>query len=491
MASATPATAVDYEVVIGLEVHSQLLTTSKMFCGCRADYAGAAPNSHTCPVCMGYPGVLPVINREAVDDTIMTALALNCDIPDFSKFDRKNYGYPDLPKGYQISQYDRPFSRDGYVTIRHDGREQRIGITRVHLEEDTGRLVHTNAAGHSYTLVDLNRAGVPLMEIVSEPDMRSPEEARLYMEKLRQILIYLGVSSGKMEEGALRCDANISVRPRGQAELGVKTEIKNMNSFRAVERALAYEAERQVDVLRQGGTIRQETRGWLEDRGVTVVQRVKEYADDYRYFPEPDLPPLVVTREWVERVRARTPELPDAKLRRFVEAYGLSEREAEQLTAERPLADYYEAVVAAAGVGRAKTAANWVLGDLRRLLNADGLEISASRVTPAGLAELLDVIERGTISGKQAKEVLDKAFAGGESPAAVVAREGIAQLSDTAELERIVEEVIAANPKAIADYHAGKTASVQFLVGQVMKRTKGRAKPDMVNPLIAGKLGQP
>jgi len=491
MATATPARAVDYEVVIGLEVHSQLLTASKMFCGCRSDYAGATPNSHTCPVCMGYPGVLPVINREAVDDTIMTALALNCDIPDFSKFDRKNYGYPDLPKGYQISQYDRPFSRNGYLTIRHDGQEKRIGITRVHLEEDTGRLVHTNAAGHSYTLVDLNRAGVPLMEIVSEPDMRSPEEARLYMEKLRQILVYLGVSSGKMEEGALRCDANISVRPRGQAEFGVKTEIKNMNSFRAVERALAYEAERQVDVLRQGGTIRQETRGWLEDRGITVVQRVKEYADDYRYFPEPDLPPLIVTPEWVERVRARMPELPDAKLRRFVEAYGLSEREAEQLTAERPLADYYEAAVAAAGTGRAKTAANWVLGDLRRLLNADGLEITASRITPAGLAELLDLIERGTISGKQGKEVLDKAFASGESPAAVVAREGIAQLSDTAELERIVEEVIAANPKAVEDYHAGKTASVQFLVGQVMKRTKGRAKPDMVNPLIAGKLGQP
>jgi aspartyl-tRNA(Asn)/glutamyl-tRNA(Gln) amidotransferase subunit B len=488
------STEVDYEVVIGLEVHSQLLTTSKMFCRCAADYANADPNTHVCPICMGYPGVLPVINEHAIDYTIMTALALNLDIPDFSKFDRKNYFYPDLPKGYQISQYDRPLSQHGYLTIEVNGEERRIGITRVHLEEDTGRLLHRTENGHSFTLVDLNRSGVPLMEIVSEPDMRNPEEARLYLEKLRQILIYLGVSSGKMEEAALRCDANISVRPRGEQKLGVKTEIKNMNSFRAVERALAYEAQRQIDELRAGGRIQQQTRGWLEDKGITVLQRVKEYADDYRYFPEPDLPPLVITPKWVERVRAQMPELPDAKYHRFVDRYGLSHRDAQQLTLERPLADYFEALVAsgkpADEAARAKAAANWVLGELRRLLNAEALGIAGSRVTPQGLAELLDLIDAGTISGKQAKDVLEKAFAGGESPTAVVAREGIAQLSDSGELERIVEEVIAENPKAVEDYKAGKAASAQFLVGQVMKRTKGRAKPDVVNPLLLGKLDQ-
>src|SRR5262245_3115438 len=494
MATAPIEAAVDYEVVIGLEVHSQLLTASKMFCPSPADYANAAPNTHTCPICMGYPGVLPVINQEAVDYTIMTALALHCEIAAFSKFDRKNYGYPDLPKGYQISQYDQPLSRHGYLTLHLDGRERRIGITRVHLEEDTGRLVHRNERGETYTLVDLNRAGVPLMEIVGEPEIRSPEEARLYMEKLRQVLVYLGVSSGRMEEGALRCDANISVRPRGQETFGTKTEIKNMNSFRAVERALAYEAARQIEVLTAGGTITQETRGWDEDRGITVSQRSKEYASDYRYFPEPDLPPLVIGRDWVERVRAQMPELPDAKLQRFVERYGLSAYDAEQLTAERALADYFEAAVAARpsadAQARAKAMANWVLGELRRLLNAEGLEIGASRVRPEGLAELLDLIDGGGISGKQAKEVLERAFASGETPNAVVAREGIAQMSDVAELEQVVEEVIAENPQAVEDYRGGKTASLQFLVGQVMKRTRGRAKPDVVNPLLLGKLEQ-
>lgn len=495
MATASAKTATDYEVVIGLEVHSQLLTASKMFCRCRADYANAEPNTHVCPVCLGYPGVLPVINEQAVDYTIMTALALNLEIPEFSKFDRKNYGYPDLPKGYQISQYDRPLSRNGYLTIRVGDAEKRIGITRIHLEEDTGRLLHRNDGGEAYTLVDMNRAGVPLMEIVSEPDMRTPEEARLYMEKLRQILIYLGVSSGRMEEGALRCDANISIRPRGQREFGVKTEIKNMNSFRAVERALAYEAERQVDVLSAGGVIVQETRGWNDERGITVSQRTKEYADDYRYFPEPDLPPLIVTPAWIERVRAHMPELPDARRERFVAEYDLSEYDAEQLTAERAMADYYEATLAAGKpadkAARAKSAANWVLGELRRVLNAEGTDIAASKVTPAGLADLLDLIESGKISGTQAKVVLERAYASGAMPSVVVHREGMAQLSDAGELEQIVVEVIAANDKAVADYRAGKTASLQFLVGQVMKRTKGRAKPDMVSPILVGKLEQP
>ena len=483
--------ATDYELIIGLEVHAQLATASKMFCGCSADYASATPNSHTCPICMGYPGVLPVINAQAVDKMITTALALNCEIPEFSKFDRKNYGYPDLPKGYQISQYDRPLSRNGYLSIEVDGQPKRVGITRVHLEEDTGRLVHRNEAGETYTLVDMNRAGVPLMEIVSEPDIRSPEEARLYMEKLRQILLYLGVSSGRMEEGALRCDANVSVRRRGATEYGVKTEIKNMNSFRAVERAIAYEAQRQTAALERGETIEQETRGWIEDKGITVSQRSKEYAQDYRYFPEPDLPPLKVSREWVERLRAAMPELPDHRRERFEREYGLAHRDAEALTAERALADYYEDVLRA-GVSnpeRAKAAANWVLGDLRRLLNAEGLEIGQSRLEPAGLVDLLDMIESGKISGKQAKEVLEKSFASGEPPATVVEREGISQLADTAALERVVDEVIAENPKAVEDYRAGKTAAVQFLVGQVMKRTKGSAKPDVVRPILLGKLG--
>src|SRR5690348_14907529 len=323
MPSATPTAATDYEVVIGLEVHAQLLTGSTMFCRCSTDYANAAPNTHNCPICMGFPGTLPVINEQAIDDTIMTALALNCHIAEYSKFDRKNYFYPDLPKGYQISQYDVPLSTNGYLMIRVNGEDRRIGITRIHLEEDTGRHLEREGRGEAYSLIDLNRAGVPLMEIVGEPDIRTPEEARLYMEKLRTILIYLGVNSGRMEEGALRCDANISVRPRGQRELGTKTEVKNMNSFRAVERALAFEAKRQVEELRAGGAIHQETRGWSEERGVTVPQRTKEYANDYRYFPEPDLPPLVIARGWVERVRAALPELPDDKRRRFEDQYGL------------------------------------------------------------------------------------------------------------------------------------------------------------------------
>jgi aspartyl-tRNA(Asn)/glutamyl-tRNA(Gln) amidotransferase subunit B len=493
MATASASTVVDYEVVIGLEVHAQLLTASKMFCRCPADYADAPPNTHCCPICMGYPGVLPVINQQAVDDTIMTALALNCEILEFSKFDRKNYFYPDLPKGYQISQYDIPLSRNGYLTIYVGGQERRIGIHRVHLEEDTGRLLHRGEGGETYSLVDLNRAGVPLMEIVGEPDLRSPEEARLYMEKLRTILVYLGVSSGRMEEGALRCDANISVRPRGQQELGVKTEVKNMNSFRAVERALAYEAQRQIAELRAGRPVHQETRGWIEERGVTVGQRSKEYANDYRYFPEPDLPPLLISRGWVERLRAQMPELPDAKRARFEELYGLPTQDAVALTAERPLAEYFEAVVDVAKTGetrtRAKAAANWVLSELKGLLNAQGLDITASPIPAAGIAELLDLIAGGTISGKQGKGVLERAFATGEMPGLIVAREGISQLSDAGELERVVDEVIAENPQAVEDYRAGKTNALGFLVGQVMKRTKGRARPDVVNPLLLGKLG--
>ncbi|HLI87854.1 MAG TPA: Asp-tRNA(Asn)/Glu-tRNA(Gln) amidotransferase subunit GatB [Ktedonobacteraceae bacterium] len=484
----------DFEVVIGLEVHSQLLTRSKMFCGCSTDYANDAPNTHVCPICMGMPGVLPVINEQAVTYTIMTALALNCEIPEYSKFDRKNYPYPDLMKGYQISQYDIPLSRNGYLTINMHGKERRIGITRVHLEEDTARLLHFNG----YSLIDVNRSGTPLMEIVSEPDMRSPEEARLYMQKLREILVYLGVASGRMEEGSLRCDANISVRPRGQEKLGVKTEIKNMNSFRAVERALDYEARRQIAIIREGGTIHQETRGWVETRGVTVPQRTKEYANDYRYFPEPDLPPLIISRARVEEIRARLPELPDERRVRYASDYGISEQDANVMTEDKALGDYFERVVAASPQSdrkaRARVAANWVLSEVVRLLNASAVAIQDCPLTPAALANLLDLLDRERITGKQAKEILDEAFTSGEMPEEIVTRKGIRPpISDQGTLERIIEEVIAANPGPVAEYRKGKVNAVQWLVGRVMKQTRGQAKADIVQTLLRKKLdeGQP
>ncbi len=481
----------DYEVVIGLEVHAQLLTKSKMFCSCSTDYANAAPNTHVCPICMGMPGVLPVINQEAVAYTIMTALALNCTIPEYSKFDRKNYPYPDLMKGYQISQYDIPLSRNGYLTIEYEGQQRRIGITRVHLEEDTARLLHHEG----YSLVDVNRSGTPLMEIVSEPDMRSPLEARLYMQKLREILVYLGVSSGRMEEGSLRCDANISVRPVGQKELGVKTEIKNMNSFRAVERALAYEAQRQIAMLRAGEPIHQETRGWVETRGITVAQRSKEQAHDYRYFPEPDLPPLIISREWVEELRAKLPELPDARRARFVAEYGISEQDANIMTEDKALGDYFEQVMAVSDgkerKARARTASNWLLSELVRLLKASGLSIQESPVSPAALANLLDLLESERITGKQGKEILEEAFASGEMPEAIVARKGIKPpISDLGQLDQIVEEIIAKNAKIVSDYRSGKTNALQALVGQVMKQTRGQAKADMVQKLLRAKLDE-
>ena len=481
----------DYEIVIGLEVHAQLLTKSKMFCACSTDYANSAPNTHVCPVCMGMPGVMPVINRQAVAYTIMTALALNCSIPEYSKFDRKNYPYPDLMKGYQISQYDVPLSRNGYLTVQHNGQAKKIGITRVHLEEDTARLLHHEG----YSLVDINRAGTPLMEIVSEPDMREPGEARLYMEQLREILVYLGVSSGRMEEGSLRCDANISVRPRGQQEFGVKAEIKNMNSFRSVERALAYEAQRQIALLREGGTVVQETRGWVETKGITVSQRSKEQAHDYRYFPEPDLPPLLISREWVAELRARLPELPDARRARYAAEYGVSAQDANVMTEDKALGDYFEQVMAVSRASdrkaRARAVSNWLLSEVVRLLKANAVPIQSIPLTPAALANLLDLLDKERITGKQAKEILDEAFASGELPEAIVERKGIKPpISDQGELERIIEEVIRNNPKAINDYQGGKTNALQALVGQVMKATRGQAKADSVQKLLRSKLGE-
>ncbi len=481
----------DFEVVIGLEVHAQLLSKSKMFCSCSTDYANSAPNTHVCPICMGMPGVLPVINEKAVAYTIMTALALNCSIPEYAKFDRKNYPYPDLMKGYQISQYDVPLSRDGYLTVEYDGQTRRIGITRVHLEEDTARLLHMRG----YSLIDINRSGTPLMEIVSEPDIRSPEEARLYMQKLREILVYLGVSSGRMEEGSLRCDANISVRPRGQQELGVKTEIKNMNSFRSVERALEYEAQRQIAMARSGETIHQETRGWVETKGITVPQRSKEQAHDYRYFPEPDLPPLVISRGWVEELRAQLPELPDARRARYMTEYGLSAQDANVLTEEKSLGDYFEQVMAISQVSdrkaRAKAASNWLLSEVVRLLKASNMSLDDCPLSPAALANLLDLLDEERITGKQAKEVLDEAFASGEMPGEIVLRKGMKPpISDERELERIVEEVITKNAKVVNDYRAGKTNALQALVGKIMKQTHNQAKADIVQKLLRAKLDE-
>ena len=483
--------AADYEVVIGLEVHSQLLTKSKMFCSCSTDYAYAAPNTHVCPICMGMPGVLPVINQQAIAYTIMTALALNCEIPQYSKFDRKNYPYPDLMKGYQISQYDIPLSKNGYLTIDHNGQIKRIGITRVHLEEDTARLLHH----YGYSLVDINRSGTPLMEIVSEPDLRSPEEARLYMQKLREILVYLGVSSGRLEEGSLRCDANISIRPKGQQDLGVKTEIKNMNSFRSVERALAYEAQRQIELLRTGQAIHQETRGWVEARGVTVSQRSKEYAHDYRYFPEPDLPPLLISSDWVEELRAHLPELPDVRRARYVDEYGLSAQDANVLTEDKALGDYFEQVLAVSQTSdlkdRAKAVANLVLNDVARLLKSNSISVSENPLSPSASANLLDLLEKERITGKQAKEVLEEAFASGKMPDVIVKEKGIEPpISDQSALERIVEEVITSNSKAANDYRAGKTNALQALIGQVMKQTRGQAKADSVRKILIEKLDE-
>ncbi len=479
-----------YSVVIGLEVHSQLLTRSKMFCGCSADYASDPPNTHVCPVCLGLPGSLPVVNSQAIDFTIITGLALNCEVGGLTRFDRKNYFYPDLMKDYQISQYDQPIARDGCLDVEVGGEVRRIGIRRVHLEEDTARLAHrVGPRGERYSLVDVNRAGTPLMEIVSEPDIASPEEARAYLVKLRQILVYLGVSTGSMEEGSFRCDANISLRPVGQQELGSKVEVKNMNSFRAVYRALAHEVERQAAVLDAGGRLPQETRGWDDERGVTVSQRSKEFAHDYRYFPEPDLPPLVLTDERVAAVRGKLAELPDARRARLRTQYGLSDYDAGVLTVDRAAADYFEAVVASLGKPEsAKAAANWLVNDLFGRLNAAGRSLAEARVTPEGLAALIRLVDDGTISQRAAKEVFAEMFESGRPAGAIVAERGLTQISDDSALEAAVDQALAANPKSVSDYRAGRQQALGYLVGQVMRLTRGKANPTVVNQIILRKL---
>ena len=485
----------EYEVIVGLEVHVQLLTRSKMFCSCDARYADDPPNTHVCPVCLGMPGVLPVINRRAIEHTMMTALALNCRIPEYTKFDRKNYSYPDLMKGYQISQYDAPIGISGWMDVEVNGATRRIGITRVHLEEDVAKLTHgTTQLGNNCSLVDVNRSGVPLMEIVSEPDMRSPEEARAYLMKLRSILCCLEVSTGNMEEGSFRCDANISVRPEGTTNYLPKVEIKNLNSFKAVYLALEYEAQRQKKLIDQGGVTVQETRGWLDEKGVTVVQRSKEYAHDYRYFPEPDLPPLTISREWVEQVRSLIPELPEACRDRFVEQYGMSLYDANLLVTTKEMADLFEKTVTIIKLSesdfrkQAKLVANWLLGDFSKLLNATGTDISRTRITSRSLADLMMLISKGSISGPTAKAVFEEMFNTGNAPTDIVVKKGLSQISDTSEIEQVVAKVISDNPSAIADYRAGKQQAVNFLLGQTIKATKGRASPQVARKAIMDKL---
>jgi aspartyl-tRNA(Asn)/glutamyl-tRNA(Gln) amidotransferase subunit B len=474
-----------YETVIGLEVHTQLLTKSKMFCGCSTDYASTPPNTHVCPVCLGMPGVLPVINEKAIECTVMTALALNCSIPEYTKFDRKNYFYPDLMKGYQISQYDAPIGKRGWLTVDSNGGRKRINITRVHLEEDTAKLLHRG----DYSLIDVNRSGVPLMEVVSEPEISSPDEARDYLVNLHDILRYLGVSTANMEEGSFRCDANISIRPAASKEFLPKVEVKNMNSFRAIYRALKYEYGRQTDVLNEGGKLVQETRGWIEEAGITALQRTKEYAEDYRYLPEPDLPPLVFDRAWIEGIKAGLPELPEARRERFMIEYGLSLYDANLLTSSRGMADYFESCVKSMDSGKAKAVSNWLLGDFSRLLNATNTEVENVRIGPNHLAEMLGLVDNGAISGPAAKVVLEEMFRTGRRATEVMVEKELGQISDAGVIRGVVKQVLAANKEAVADYASGKQQVLTFIIGQVMKTTKGRTNPGVVREIIIQELG--
>lgn len=478
----------DYEVVIGIEVHVELKTKSKIFCSCTTEFGGEQ-NTHVCPVCLGLPGVLPVLNKEVVNYAIKAGLALNCEIAEFSKFDRKNYFYPDLPKAYQVSQYDLPIAEHGYIDIvKEDGSTKRIGITRLHMEEDAGKLVHGGAtiSTSEFSLADYNRTGVPLVEIVSEPDMRSAEEAKAYLEKLKAIIQYTEVSDCKMEEGSLRADINVSLRPFGQAEFGTKTELKNMNSFRAVVKALEYEIARQAQVLDEGGKIIQETRTWDENRGVTLPLRSKEEAHDYRYFPEPDLVPMVIDRDWVEEIRKSLPELPDQRKKRYIDELGLPVYDADVITSSKAMAEYFEEVLK--HFKDAKTISNWVMGEFSRLLNANNIEISESKISPESFAKMLELLDKGTISSKIAKTVFEEMFATGKEPAAIVEEKGLVQISDEGAIAAIVAEVIANNPQSVEDYKAGKVQAIGFLVGQVMKASKGKANPGVVNKLLKEQL---
>ncbi len=477
-----------WETVIGLEVHTELKTKSKIFCACSTEFGGE-PNTHVCPVCLGMPGTLPVANKKVVDFAIKAGLALNCEIKEFNKFDRKNYYYPDLPKGYQISQFDLPVCGQGHLDIEVNGQTKRIGITRIHMEDDAGKLNHEGEviAQAESSLVDYNRAGVPLLEIVSEPDMRSPEEAAAYLEKVKAILQYTEVSDCKMQEGSLRCDANISIRPLSATKLGTRTELKNMNSFKALQKALEYEVERHIELVEDGGTVVQETRSWDESKGMTVSLRSKEEAHDYRYFPDPDLVPLVIDEKWIESIRNSLPELPDERKQRLINDYDLPKYDAEIITSSKDLADYFDHCLD--HFRDAKKISNWIMGELLRLLNVNDKEVADCPVAPKELGELLHLIEKGTISGKVAKQVFEEMFASGKNAKQIVKEKGLEQISDTGELEKIIEEIIAANPDPVSDYKSGKGQAIGFLVGQVMKASKGKANPQMVKKMLSDKLG--
>ena len=477
----------DYEVVVGIEVHVELATESKVFCGCRTAF-GAEPNTQTCPTCLGMPGALPVLNKRALEFAIRAALALNCSVADYTKFDRKNYFYPDLPKGYQISQYDCPIGSNGYMDVDVNGESKRIRIKRVHLEEETAKLMHAgdDIISASHSLLDFNRSGIPLIEIVSEADMRSADEARAYLTKLRSILLAIGVSDCKMEEGSMRCEANISVMPRGSEQYGTLVELKNIASFRAVHRAIQYEAARQIEIVSSGGEVARETRHWDDAKGETAFMRGKEEAHDYRYFPEPDLGPIVIDRAWVEKIRVELPELPDAKAERYMREWDLPKYDACQIADSADLSDLFEKTCAIVGEGR--EVAKWILGEVMASLNATGIELSESKLTPELFAELIDLMTTGKISGKIAKSVFEDVFSNGRRPSDIVKERGLLQISDVGELVTIVEEVIDANPGPVADYHAGKERALGFLVGQVMKETRGRANPQETNRILREEL---
>ena len=486
-----------YETVIGLEVHSQLLTTSKMFCPCGSDYQDSEPNTRVCPVCMGMPGVLPVVNKKAVDLVIKTGLALNCSISPETKFDRKNYPYPDLMKGYQISQFDIPIALSGNLAIQvGDAEERQIGITRVHLEEDVAKLIHRKEPyGDSYSLLDINRAGVPLMEIVSEPDMRSPEEANEYLTNLHSIIRFVETSTANMEEGSFRCDANISIRPVGSEELGAKVEIKNVNSFRSVFRALKHEETRQRKLLESGQTIEQETRGWSDERGTNLSQRTKEYAADYRYFPEPDLPPILISRDWVKKIQTQIPELPSAKKERYIEVLGLSEYDASVMIADKEATVLFETSLPFLSQSMnskeaAKTVANWINVDLNRMKNEHKSSWNEIKIEPEELAKLVLLVDAGKISNSMAKAVFDEMFINGGDPNKISEDKGLSQINDTESIQNVVSEILLENPSAVEDYLDGKDSAVRFLVGQVMKKTKGQANPQVASEMVTAELGR-
>lgn len=475
-----------YEAVIGLEIHAELSTKSKIFCSCTTEFGGE-PNTHCCPICLGMPGTLPVLNRAVVEYAIKAGLATNCTIASFTKQDRKNYFYPDLPKGYQISQYDLPLCRNGYVEIETEEGKKKIRINRIHIEEDAGKLLHSETGNYSY--VDYNRTGVPLIEIVTEPDLSSAAEAKAFLEKIKAILQYIGVSDCKMEEGSLRADVNVSIRPKGAKTLGERTEMKNLNSFRSIVRAIESEIERQLSIIEAGGTIERETRRWDENKGVSYPMRSKEDAQDYRYFPEPDLPPLVIKEEVINRLRQELPELPDARKERYMRDYDLPAYDARILTSSRELADFFEAAIQ--GSQNIKGISNWVMGDLLRILNERNLEVTQIPFPPAYLAKLVGLLDKGVINGPTAKKVFETMFDTGKDPETIVKEKGLEVLNDDSALLAVVEQVMQENPQSVADYRAGKKKALSFLVGQAMKATKGKAHPQKLNELFLSKLESP